>query len=117
MEEEGYYYLYGIHKHGRVPLVTTLARTTRGWTSRSSVSHLMRHDYVSYETLEDVGNWIHRHDMPRYEIMESREAAVARLATLIESSASLPETLVAGDPAKAPTDAAERVLQHLERGL
>ena len=88
---------------------------TKGWRCRSTHASYMQVDYVNSESVHDVCRWID-HDLKHpFHLTMNREEILEHLSThwssLVERQGWL-----APDPQLPETEAAERVLQHLERG-
>lgn len=92
-----------------------LTPTDSGWKCRSLYSDASNHDYMSYESMDDLMvQW-----MPvdvKYRgmcVTTDREEALDTLATLLAKPAAR-DCRVSGPPCVPPKDAAEVVLRHLE---
>ena len=99
------------------PLIIVLSPTKRGWTSRSTSRHNFNHDYVSYETLDQVQGWLAFEEFRPLFITDDREEALERLSSLVSSMGvgdPSPTGYLECDPTLASVERAERVLQHLE---
>lgn len=111
------HYITGISRDKR-PVVAALMPTNNGWTCRSNYTDMLRYNYVNHEPIDTITDtWIPR-DFRRgtWTLTTDRDEVIEHLSTILESSASLPETALVGDPMMPVEDAAEVVLQHLELG-
>ena len=99
------------------PVVAALVPTQKGWTCRSIFSTAMRHDYVSFESLDDVIAWLPCDLKRGWYVSTDREETLAYLATLLEKPEVLARCdVVAGRPCDPPDVSAAAVLQHREHG-
>jgi hypothetical protein len=99
------------------PIVAALVPTRKGWTCRSIYSSVMRHDYMSFESIDDVTAWFPVDLARGWDVSTDREGTAACLATLLEKPEVLDRhDVVVGRPCAPPNVAAEEVLQHLEHG-
>ena len=95
-------------------VVVALVPTARGWSSRSSLSDEMRHDYEC-DDIDEVTGWLDQDLCNGWSLTTSREEALEYLATTLSIS-PLPATALVGNPSVPVAAATERVLQHLEHG-
>lgn len=103
-------YAFGVHHEER--FAAALVPTAKGWRCRATGE--LCHDYVSGESAQDVREWLVNCDRARHvELVTDREEARGRLATLLASNDGLLGRLA---PPMPPSEAAEAVLRHLERG-
>lgn len=94
------------------PFAAALVPTAKGWRCRATDD--LQHDYVSGETAQDLREWLVDCDRVRHlKLLTDRGEARARLATLLASNAGMLGFLA---PPAPPSEAAEAVLRHLERG-
>ena len=115
--ENDTHYVSGILKENNAPVLAAITPTSCGWTCRSIYSNKLRHDYVSFESINQIQEWL-AHDIKRgMYLTTDREGTVEHLANLLYDSAVLSRSaLVAGPPMLPQYGAAEVVLQHLELG-
>jgi hypothetical protein len=92
-----------------LPTLVVGVPTENGWRVRST-DRSYNHDYVSYETFEDVMSWLDI-DLNRPFICRDREEAMC----ILETRESLTGFLLPGDCSCA-TEEVDKVLQHLECG-
>lgn len=90
-------------------VLVVVAKTPRGWRSRSVVRDRLNHDYVSHETLFNVLEWMRDDESCRPQILSDRSEAMEHLC-------STKTGFLLGDPSWSSVERAEAVLQHLERG-
>ena len=103
-------YAFGVHHEA--PFAAALVPTAQGWRCRATGE--LCHDYVSGESVQDVREWLVDCDRARHvELVTDREEARGRLATLLASNDGFLGFLA---PPMPPSEAAEAVLRHLERG-
>lgn len=115
--DEDTHYVSGTLKKSGVPILAAITPTHCGWMCRSIYSDTLRHDYISNESIDEVDRWL-AHDIKRgMYLTTDREGTVEHLANLLADPVVLNRSaLVAGPPPLSQFDAAEVVLQHLERG-
>ena len=85
----------------------------RGWRCRSTDAKRMQCDYESAEAVHDVCRWIDADLKYPYHLTMNREEVLEHLATHWPSLVESPGWM-APDPLLPRSEAAERVLRHLE---
>ena len=99
-------------------VTVVLERTEQGWSSRSTQRSMFNHEYVRYETIEDVCSWL-RCQLRGTTVLRDRQEALERLTILSETTdaSPLPKTgFLTGSPTWTPSEHAEAVCRHLELG-
>lgn len=96
------------------PVLIVLSPTKRGWGSRSTSRHYFNHDYVCYETFEQVYEWL-KLECARPFVTQDREEALELLSAPSPSSGGFLRTgCFECNPMMGEVERAERVLRHLE---
>lgn len=108
----GITYVFARRRAKVPPALIVLSPTRRGWASRSTMHDAFNHDYVSYESIDDVLYWIHSET--RCHVTIDREEVLASLTIPYESSGVLPTGYLECDPMMSPPERAEAALRHLE---
>jgi hypothetical protein len=96
------------------PILIAATPTRRGWRTRSTSPSHFNHEYVSYEGIEDVVEWLEGETSRAY-ITTDRAEALEHLSVPYESGCAT--GYFQCDPRLTAEERAERVLRHLERGM
>lgn len=110
-------YLFGhLQEQTDFPTTAVLTRRADGWRMRSTNASY-QHDYVCYESLSDVMEWIDA-DLRRPLCATNREEALSLLtaSTTSTSSGHRLGFLYPSGVEPGSVEEAERVLRHLECG-
>ena len=111
------HYVTGTLKKNNAPVLAAITPIVCGWRCRSIYSDTLRHDYVNYETIDQVETWLARDIKRGLYLTTDREGIVEHLANLLVDPVVLNRpALVVGPPLMFQDVAAEAVLQHLEHG-
>ena len=101
------------HSHTPATLLVAVP-TAKGWIVRSTSRDSYNHEYLNYESIEDVLEWTEM-ECHHASITDNREDLLVRLRTPFDLMAASPAGVFECDTTMGVNERAQQVLQHLER--